>query len=164
MHYQTYYKESLMFCDWNWAKPQGTDDKRTPLGEPRLLNAVTGKNQTFLDGMEMGRKAWTLKRAIYALQGRHKDNEKFAGYMYKPGASGASFTNTLPVYDGQKWTFENVGKMYLSEEGVETWKTHYYKLEGWDPNSGYPTRKTLEDMGLKHVADHLEKNKKLGSA
>jgi aldehyde:ferredoxin oxidoreductase len=153
-----------MFCDWNWAKPQGTDDKRTPLGEPRLLNAVTGKNQTFLDGMEMGRKAWTLKRAIYALQGRHKDNEKFAGYMYKPGASGASFTNTLPVYDGQKWTFENVGKMYLSEEGVETWKTHYYKLEGWDPNSGYPTRKTLEDMGLKHVADHLEKNKKLGSA
>jgi hypothetical protein len=23
MHYHTYYKESLMFCDWNWAKPTG---------------------------------------------------------------------------------------------------------------------------------------------
>ena len=116
MHYHTYYKESLMFCDWNWAKPNGMGDKGTPFGEPRLYNAVTGKKQTFLEGMEIGRKAWNLKRAIYALQGRHKENEKFAGYMYKPGASGASFTNTLPVYDGKKWSFENVGKMYLSEK------------------------------------------------
>ncbi|NLD38206.1 MAG: hypothetical protein GX654_15190 [Desulfatiglans sp.] len=164
MHYHTYYKESLMFCDWNWAKPTGMGEKGTPFGEPRLYNAVTGKNQTFLEGMEIGRKAWNLKRAIYALQGRHKDNEKFAGYMYKPGASGASFTNTLPVYDGTKWAFENVGKMYLSEKGVETWKTHYYNIEGWDPNSGYPTQKTLEKLGMKDVASILKKNNKLGAA
>jgi hypothetical protein len=35
------------------------------------------------------------------------------------------------------------------------WKTAFYKVEGWDPKTGYPARKTLEDLGLKHVADVL---------
>ena len=52
--------------------------------------------------------------------------------------------------------------MYLNEQGVEQWKTAFYKLEGWDPKTGYPVRKTLEDLGLKHVADVLQAKNKLG--
>ena len=38
-------------------------------------------------------------------------------------------------------------------KGVEDFKTHFYALEGWDKEHGWPTRKTLEDFNLKRVAD-----------
>jgi aldehyde:ferredoxin oxidoreductase len=53
--------------------------------------------------------------------------------------------------------------MYLEERGVEQWKTAFYTLEGWDAKTGYPNRKTLEDLGLKSVADTLQARNKLGS-
>jgi hypothetical protein len=52
----------------------------------------------------------------------------------------------------------------LDHRGVERWKTAFYTFEGWDPKTGYPTRKTLEDLGVKHVADVLKANNRLGSA
>ncbi len=68
----------------------------------------------------------------------------------------------LPVFKNGKWetrTFEN---MYLDRNGVEQWKTNFYKLEGWDVESGWPRRSTLEDLGLKEVADTLQTSGKLG--
>jgi aldehyde:ferredoxin oxidoreductase len=52
---------------------------------------------------------------------------------------------------------------YLDEEGSEQWKTAFYRFEGWDPGTGYPARKTLEDLGMRQVADVLEARNKLGS-
>jgi aldehyde:ferredoxin oxidoreductase len=46
---------------------------------------------------------------------------------------------------------------------VDQWKTHFYNIEGWDEDTGYPKRKTLEDLGMKHVADLLQANNRLGS-
>ena len=33
----------------------------------------------------------------------------------------------------------------------------YYFLRGWDPGTGIPTRSTLEEYGLRDVADELER-------
>lgn len=49
------------------------------------------------------------------------------------------------------------------DAGVELFKTNFYKLEGWDVNNGWPTRKTLEDLSLKKVADTLASKSKLGA-
>jgi aldehyde:ferredoxin oxidoreductase len=38
----------------------------------------------------------------------------------------------------------------------------YYEIHGWDRQTGYPTRKTLEDLGLKKAAEDLERIGKLG--
>ena len=38
---------------------------------------------------------------------------------------------------------------------------HYYELHGWDKKTGWPKRKTLENLDLKEVADKLEKYGKL---
>jgi aldehyde:ferredoxin oxidoreductase len=38
---------------------------------------------------------------------------------------------------------------------------NYYGLRGWDKNTGVPTRTKLETIGLKFVADELEKTAKL---
>jgi aldehyde:ferredoxin oxidoreductase len=165
-HYATYYKESVLFCDWafsNLYNSNSTDGMGyTSEAEPRFLNAVTGRNHTFEDGIEIGRRAWNMKRAIFVMQGRHRDQEKFAGYMYRPGASYCGFFLDLPVFDGKNWEWENCRELYLEDKGVEQWKTHFYKVEGWDLKTGYPKRRTLEDLGMKKVADVLQAKSKLG--
>jgi len=160
-HYWNYYKESVGYCDWGYSN---LNAGRTPTAEPTFLNAITGRNHSFDDGLEIGRRAWTLKRAIFVLQGRHKDMENFTGYYYRPGASYCGYSTTLPILNGDTWEFQNCRELYFSREGVDQFKTHFYNIEGWDPNSGYPKRKTLEDLGMKHVADLLESKGKLGAA
>jgi aldehyde:ferredoxin oxidoreductase len=102
------------------------------------------------------------KRAIFVLQGRTREIEKFAGYMYRRGASMSGVALNLPVYDGQKWEWVNCRELYFDDRGVERWKTAFYTVEGWNPETGFPTRKTLEELGLRHVADLLRSRGKLG--
>ena len=90
--------------------------------------------------------------------------ENFSGYYYRPGASYCGYAQTLPILNGDKWEFQNCKELYFSREGVDQFKTHFYNVEGWDPDSGYPKRKTLEGLGMKHVADVLQSKDKLGKA
>jgi aldehyde:ferredoxin oxidoreductase len=130
--------------------------------EPAFYNAVTGKKITFTDGIETGRKIWNLNRSILVLQGRNRDMEKLSGFVYRPGAAFNTNSGGVPLYDGSRWNWVAGNDMYLDERGVEQWKTAFYLLEGWDTKTGYPTRKTLEGVGLKHVADLLQAKNKLG--
>jgi aldehyde:ferredoxin oxidoreductase len=45
---------------------------------------------------------------------------------------------------------------------VEEFKTHFYQLEGWGSDTGWPTRKTLEGLGMKKIADTMAAKGKLG--
>jgi aldehyde:ferredoxin oxidoreductase len=160
-----FYKESMLFCDWVFANAYSESAKdgrgATPEAEPVLINAVTGQDMRFVDGIEAGRKTWNLIRAIFTVQGKNRDTEKFSGYMYKPGASRAHYQPSLPVYDGRKWDWTDCGELYLSHDGLEQWKTAFYRFEGWDPHTGHPKRSTLEKLGLARVADVLANRGKL---
>ena len=168
-HYNRFYIQCVGYCDWGWwpmfinpLATTGDNSGVSPEAEERFFNAVTGKNLTFADGMEIGRKVWNLDRAFWVLQGRHRDVEKLTGFMFKPGAADASKVLPVKHADGT-WTNEVLDDMYLDEDGVENWKTEYYKVEGWDPSSGWPTRSTLEGLNLGNVANDLESAGKLGS-
>ncbi|MGD8793238.1 MAG: aldehyde ferredoxin oxidoreductase C-terminal domain-containing protein, partial [Anaerolineae bacterium] len=169
-HYTRFWKQSIMYCDWAWAdflNPYGTDFRGlTPEGEPKFLNAVTGAGFSFEDGIETGRKIWNLTRAIWVLQGRHRDQEVFPEYTYAtpgvPGFTTYEVPYVMPTYENGEWAYRSVAGRMLDREKFEEWKTKYYKLEGWDTSSGYPTRATLEEMGLAQVADKLEAAGKLG--
>ena len=54
--------------------------------------------------------------------------------------------------------------MEFKRRFIDKWKTHFYNVEGWDEESGYPKRQTLEDLDMKNVADVLQEREKLGSA
>ena len=90
-HYTRFWIESILYCEWlcpSWFDLSEPDlSGLTPEVETRFLNAVTGKNLSFADGMETGRKIWNLNRAIWVLQGRHRDMENFAKFMYTPAGS-----------------------------------------------------------------------------
>jgi aldehyde:ferredoxin oxidoreductase len=164
-HYTSFFQESLLFCDFMWPdtiNPYGPNNRgMTPDGEPKFYNAVTGKNLAFTDGMEIGRKIWNLRNAIWTLQGRTRDMAKFADYYYDvPYAS----TYKLTGYQNGAWGYYDYKGRKLDRTSVEDFKTKFYKLEGWDTTTGWPTRATLEGLGLKNVADTLQAKGKLGSS
>lgn len=170
-HYAGFWKQSLLLCDWaypdifNYYGPYMSG--LTPQAEPMLFNAVTGQNITFNDGMEIGRKVWNLDRAIWILEGRDRDQEVFADYTYDvpnvPGFSSHEIPYILPTCEDGVWDYRPVWGRSLDRDGVEQWKTAFYELEGWDAATGWPTRSTLESLGLGYVADELQAHGKLGA-
>lgn len=171
-HYTRFWKQSILYCDWMFPDfvNANTPDLEgcSPEMETRFFNAVTGKNMTFEDGLQIGRKIWNLDRAIWALQGRHRDMEIFPDWVYDdPTPELSEFMPTgvpyyLPVKEDGKWIYGTNENRALDREKFEGWKTAYYQFEGWDSGTGWPTRNTLESLGLKKVADELEKKMKLG--
>jgi aldehyde:ferredoxin oxidoreductase len=161
-----FYNEAMSFCEMMLPvfisrSPSGIAGPSPEL-EYRYYHAVTGNKNTFADTMEIGRKIWNMERAIRVMAGRHRDQEKFAPFMYMPGASFMSLSGGKPVYENGKWYFQDQDDLYLDKAGVELFKTNFYKLEGWNVDTGWPTRKTLEGLDLKQVADKLESKGKLG--
>jgi aldehyde:ferredoxin oxidoreductase len=157
-HFASFWNESMAFCEMFLPQFQGV----TPEAEMKYYKAVTGKKDSFADTMRVGQKIWALERAIRVMHGRSRKTEVFAPFMYKPGASGMTFWGGVPIYENGKWRNDEAPDMYLDKQGVEDFKTHYYKLEGWDKENGWPTRKTFEGYGLKKVADVMKKRGKLG--
>ena len=134
----------------------------SPELEHRYYQAVTGNKKTLADTIEIGRKIWNMERAIRVMAGRHRDKEQFAPFMFMPGATFA-LGSSKPVYQDGKWSFEAQNDLYLDKEGVELFKTNFYKLEGWDIKTGWPTRKTLEGLELKKIADTMSSKGRLGA-
>jgi len=162
-HYTRFWSQSLGYCDFLWPNFFNINAPdtlgATPEGEPKFFNAVTGKGISFVDGMEAGRKIWNLDRAIWILQGRHRDMEVFSEYVYTQPVSRPWY---LPIYENGEWKYSDCIGRILDRARFEEWKTRYYELEGWDINSGWPTRSTLEELGLGKVADELQRKEKLG--
>jgi len=168
-HYTRFWKQSVLYCNFLFPDfyNRNTPDKRglTGDGEPKFYNAVTGKNLSFVDGMQVGRKIWNLDNAIWTLQGRHRDMVHFANYIYKvPFKDGSLTKSYMPGRKDGKWAYISLNGRCIDKARFEEWKTEFYKLEGWDPNTGWPRRDTLESIGIGYVADELERKGKLGIA
>jgi len=166
-YYTRFWKQSTQFCDWRWPDFLNLYGRgkvgSTGVAEPKFLNAVTGKNFSFLDGIELGKKIWNLDHAIWTLQGRHRDMVHFADYFYsQPSFSLDGSHEYMPGLEKNKWRYIKVLGRHFDRDKFEDFKTIFYSLQGWDTNNGYPNRGTLESMNLGYVADELYKNDRLG--
>ena len=161
-HYEKMWHGGGGFCGWRWPMciTNNTADRHgpTPEAEQRFWNAVTGDKRTFAESMEIGHKIYTLDRSIWVLQGRHRNMEVFPDYVYDKPSRGSD----LPMYQNGQWSYDTGQGRKLDRDKFEDWKTRFYKFEGYNPENGYPTKKTLEKMGLKKVANVLKKANKLG--
>jgi aldehyde:ferredoxin oxidoreductase len=168
-YYTRFWKQSMLFCNNRWPdfvniySPDGSG--ATGLAEPRYVKAVTGKDLSFEDGMELGRKVWNLDHAIWTLQGRHRDMVHFADNVYEelPLFPAGSIPDVhMPGKESGQWGFYGYSQRTLDRDKFEEFKTRFYELQGWDTATGYPTRAALESLGLGYVAAELEENGKLG--
>jgi aldehyde:ferredoxin oxidoreductase len=83
----------------------------------------------------------------------------FSDYVYNQPVSLPWY---LPIYENGEWKFSDCIGRTLDRARFEEWKTKYYELEGWDTNSGWVTRSTLESVDLGKVAEELQRKGRLG--
>jgi aldehyde:ferredoxin oxidoreductase len=166
-YYTRFWKQSMLFCDVRWpdfVNPYAPGKiGSTGIAEPKYLKAVTGKDFSFLDGINLGRKIWNLDHAIWTLQGRHRDMVHFADIIYKKTSDwDVDGKPYMPGFENGKWDYHNYGKRTLDRNKFDAFKDRFYTLMEWDTETGYPPKTTLESLGLGYVADELEKSGKLG--
>ena len=156
-----YAKECLILCDQTWPilDSLATDDH---VGDPTLESlicaAVTGMETDEENLNRLGERVFNLQRAILAREGRagrkHDSPEEFNFTV--PLKS--EFNNPdclVPGKDGA--TFSRKG-MVLDRDEFEKMKDEFYEIRGWDVPTGLQTRKKLEGLGLKDVAEWLQRD------
>jgi aldehyde:ferredoxin oxidoreductase len=170
--YDSFWKNSALYCDLLWPSSDPAEFHSALKDMVKFWNAVTGKNWDFLEGIKVGRRIWNLDNAIWTLQGRHRDMVHFADYIYEVPYSapsggpieelGFNVGYYGPGKENGKWKYLDFCGRKLDKDKFEEFKTRFYKLEGWDSATGWPTRSTLESIGLGYIADELKKHGRLG--
>lgn len=108
------------------------------------FTAATGLPMDEAGLLRIGERICNLERAIVVRDGRSRETDTIPEFFFK-----------VPIPDGPQQ-----GKK-LDRNKFEKMKDEYYTLRGWDPKTGLQKRGTLEELGMRDVADVLEKHGKL---
>ncbi len=95
------------------------------------VNAVTGWDVTVDELLELGERRVNLLRAFNAREGIDKEQDTLPEKMFKKGLKGGKSDGRK--IDRQEW---------LAHRDI------YYRMAGWDVETGNPTPQTLEKLGL----------------
>jgi aldehyde:ferredoxin oxidoreductase len=108
------------------------------------FTAATGIPMDEKGLFKIGERVINLERAIVVRDGRTRVTDTLPEFFFKVGVADGP-------HKGQK----------LDKSKFEKLKDQYYSLSGWNIQTGIPTKKKLEELGLKKVALKLEKLGKL---
>lgn len=166
--YGRFWLQSLGMCDWVWPHfvsrkhtvETGSTYGATPEYEVKFFQAVTGRDLSYEESIKIGHKFWVLDRAIWALEGRHRDQEVFTNYVYD-----VKTTKPFPllVNEDGKWSYSLCQGRTLDRDKFEDFKTRFYAHMGFEESTGRPTRECLESLDLGFAADELEAAGVLGA-
>ncbi|MEI9476389.1 MAG: aldehyde ferredoxin oxidoreductase C-terminal domain-containing protein, partial [Deltaproteobacteria bacterium] len=105
-----------------------------------ILSIGLGKKVTVDELSVVQRRVRQLERAFNCRQGLRRQHDTLPDQSFADSSPNGNFEGTAI----DRGTFEET-------------KDRYYELRGWDLTTGVPTRATLESLGLKDVADELER-------
>lgn len=131
--------DSLIVCKFT-AYPEGG------IGVRRLTDivaAATGWEVTINELMAVGERAFNLCRTFNVREGITRKDDTLPTRLMEPLREGP--------YEGET----------ISQNTLHKVLDYYYDLRGWDKKTGIPTRRKLEELDLKYVADELERIEKL---
>jgi aldehyde:ferredoxin oxidoreductase len=135
-------KNSLPICEY--ASMPGTffhpPEMDIRIFESKMLSASTGIDYDVARLWEAGECIWNLRRAIMLLRENRERKGDAIGHQWFERTAASEQSLAAPL-DRKKW-----------DEVV----TRYYKLRGWNPENGRPTRAKLESLGMKNIADKLD--------
>jgi len=105
-----------------------------------LYSAATGIEIDRKELMRRAERVWNLLKAANVREGfSRKDDKPPESWFEKP---------TFMDY---------TGKVEITREIANKFLDYYYEERGWDVKKGIPTREKLLDLGLKSVAEDLER-------
>lgn len=127
------------------AEEPGQYDHVGVLPKPHLLqlawfNAATGMNVDEKWLLTTADRIINMERAFLVRDGRTRKMDTIPELFFRE-----------PIQDGPRKGLK------INRTKFEKMKNEYYELRGWDIETGIPTKQTLEKLGLKDVADDLDK-------
>ena len=145
-------KDSLGLCDFTWpiiysfVTPDHVGD---PQLESELYSAVTGRGAEELDrGAEI---VANLQRMIMLREGRKVPDADYPQeYNFTEPWRGSGTHGMLVPGEGDS-AVDMTGNTLDKTRFTEILK-EYYRLRGWDEETGVPTLETLKSLGLEDVA------------
>lgn len=159
IHNRACIKDTLTVCDWVYPVMTSGQVERDYTGdvsfEYRLYSSVTGDNVDQEGLNKIAERVWALHRCLTLVQwGDWKPVNLREEHDQLPERYFISTEDRiLPPFPPA-----DPPHPPLEKDKFEATKVEYYKLRGWDVETGIPTRKRLEELGLKDVADKLEAN------
>jgi aldehyde:ferredoxin oxidoreductase len=127
-----------------WSHEVGAPSKVVYPAELAIYKAVTGIDFNESQLITFAEKALTLEKAYNVREGFAREDEQISEFWFKE-----------PIPDGP-----HKGKV-IDRARFEKMKDEYYSLRGWDAETSWPIRETYERLGLKDVANSLQKQGKL---
>jgi aldehyde:ferredoxin oxidoreductase len=152
-------KECLILCDFSWPfyhTPATEDHLGDPTLESQICAAVTGRDIDEEGLYEVGARTFNVQRANMAREGhRGREFDTIRDFNFEVGLRGDYGNPECQVPGENGEAFSRKG-MTVDRDEFEKMKGEFYGIRGWDVESGLQTRKSLEDLDLKDVADGLE--------
>ena len=113
-----------------------------------LYSSLTGIEKSKEELLVCGERAWNLLKAVNVREGFGRKDDKFPEASFEP----------IATKEGEEFRMRDYyQKQYLMKEDIEKILDDYYDERGWNVEKGIPARKKLEELGLKYIADDLEK-------
>ena len=130
-------KDSLLTCDQVFPiifSNTSSDGFGDTGADALLFRNATGVEMDEHTLRRIGERIFNLERCIMAREGRtRKDDEQVIPYFVKPDRNGIG----------------------LDREKFRRLMNEFYKLRGWDPETGIPRREKLEELGVGFAAREL---------
>lgn len=157
IHDRACIKDSIPVCDWAFPIMTSGRKDRGYAGdvsvEHQLFELVTGEKTTQEDLDKRAARIWNLHRLITAMEwgggkavNLRKEHDQLPDHFFIP-----SETRLLAPHPPAAEPHPPLSKKLFEETKVE-----YYKLFGWDTQTGLPKRSTLEKLGMSDVIKNFE--------
>lgn len=144
-------KNSLVLCDWSCfpiltSLNNPPDYKGDPDLERRLYSSATGNDVDVAEWLRIGERIVNLERSIMVREGRRKRDDTVAEFHFR-----------VPEMDVPPWEKPQPVPPVANREKFEIMRDEFYRLRGWDPETGIPTDSKLRSLGLGDVAEEINR-------
>lgn len=141
-------KNSLVLCDWSTfpilTSINSPDFRGDPDAERKLFCAATGIDVDVNQWLRIGERIFNLERAIMVREGRRKEDDTVGEYHFK-----------VPETEVPPWEVKRTPAPIANKEKFEKMRDEFYRLRGWDPETGIPKEEKLRELELDDVANEL---------
>lgn len=160
-----YAKECLILCDFLWPimlVESSVDHIGDSAVESKILSAVTGKDVDEQGLYRIAERVFNLQRAILVREGhRGREDDTLPEVCFSQPLDCSWFNpeSLLPGTDGE--IISRKGSV-VDRERFEDMKEEYYRLRGWNVETGLQTGSKLQELALPDIAEDLEKRTLVG--
>jgi aldehyde:ferredoxin oxidoreductase len=142
-------KNSLVLCDWSCFpilssinNPPGY--KGDPDMERKLYCSASGQDPDVNEWLKTGERIVNLERCIMVREGRRKEDDSVCDYHFR-----------VPEAEVPPWEKPQQVPPVANKEKFEAMRDEFYRLRGWDPDTGFPTSSRLRSLDLMDVAEEI---------